>query len=288
MTDAGRPDFLAASAAMAAQLAAQYGVLFVLVALVGWLRGRRNLQAYAMARPRQGSPNPLAHGIVLGLIVSIVPAFVFVLQDLAPIGEDTPFWAAMRRGEWDASFWLFMAISSLVVVPIVEEAAWRGYVLGRLGEGFAPGAAVLMTTLVFALFHVQYLRADAAMALTFAGLIVASLAFAFATLRTGSLAPAIIAHAVLNLPLPTEANVARIAAGLLALIVCRRAVIAELAFWGRSLWRLSTLAVLAGLAAIAGAGAIAIMIPNGGVIVGGGLLALFLALGFLRRSAWAA
>lgn len=283
----GQPrDFLAATASIGVQLLAQYAALLVLVAVVGWLRGRRKLRDYAVCAPKEGVGPGIVRGLVVGLIISIIPASVFVLQDIAPIGEDTPIWAVLRGAEGDWTFWVFTAVASFAFVPIVEEGAWRGYVMGRLGEGFAPGAAALLTTMLFAVLHVQYLRADAAMMLTFVGLILASLAFAFTALRSGSLLTAIVAHAVLNFPLPTYGNMAKVVLGVLALVVFHRAVGRELAFWCRSIWRVSSLAVIPALAALAGVVAVVVMIPNGALIAGGGVLALLVCLGFLRRSAY--
>ncbi len=283
LMDGSAPDFVASSVAMAVQFAAQYGVLFGLVAIVGLIRGRRSARSYALVPPAPEAPNPLAHGLVLGLIISIIPALVFVLQDIAPIGRDTPIWAVLRGVEQDWTYWLFMAVGSFALVPLLEEGAWRGYVLGRLTEGFGPGAAVLMTTLLFSVLHVQYLQADAAMLLTFAGLIIASLAFGFAVLRTGSLVPAVIAHVIINFPLPTELNMVKIAAGVIALVVFRRAVGVELSFWGRMI---STLWVIPALAALGGVGFAIAAAPNAALYIAGGAVIAFLALGFLKRSAW--
>lgn len=284
LIDNAAPDMLGASAALAAQLAAQYGVMFVLVALLAIVRGRRHLASYALAPPAPGGPNAIGYGLVLGFVISIVPAAIMVLQDWAPIGQDAPIWAAMRRAEWDWSFWLFMAVGGFGLIPLLEEGAWRGYILGRLGEGFAPGAAVLVTTLLFALLHVQYLRADAAMALSFAALLAASLAFAFATLRSGSLAPAIIAHAVLNFPLSTEGNIAKAALGVAAIGFFWRQIRAELGFWRACLWRRDTWAALPALGALAVFAAGVMLAP---LYAGAALLVVFIAIGFLKRSAWA-
>lgn len=286
LTNDTAPDFLAASAAIAVQFAAQYGAMAALIIVLGLMRGRTRLRHYAIAPPREGWRRAIGSGVVAGLLVGLIPALVFVLQDVAPIGQDTPIWAALRGARWDWTFWLFMAAGSFVLPPLLEEFAWRGYVLGRLSEGFSPGAALVMTTLVFAMLHVQYLRADAAMALTLVGLILASLAFGFLTLRSGSLAPAIIAHLIINFPLPTEGNMAKIALGLGALLVFRRTIGAELAIWGRTIWSAATLAVLPAILAIAGLTAAALLIPNGAYWVGGLSLGLLVVLLFLKRSAW--
>lgn len=286
LTNDAAPDFLAASAAIGVQFAAQYGAMAVLIIVLGLARGRTQLRHYAIAAPKQGWRRAARSGILAGLLVGLIPALVFVLQDMAPIGQDTPLWAVLRDAGWDWKFWLFMAAGSFVLPPLLEEFAWRGYVLGRLSEGFTPGAALTMTTLVFAMLHVQYLRADAAMALTLVGLILASLAFGFLTLRSGSLIPAIIAHVIINFPLPTEGNIAKIVLALGALIMFRHAIGAELKIWARTIWSAATLAVLPAILGVAALIAAAMLIPNGHYWVGGLSLGLLVVLSFLKRSAW--
>lgn len=286
LTNGAAPDFLAASAAIGVQFAAQYGAMVVMIIVLGWARGRTRLRHYAIASPKQGWRHAPQSGILAGLLVGLIPALVFVLQDVAPIGQDTPLWAVLREAPWDWKFWLFMAAGSFVLPPLLEEFAWRGYVLGRLSEGFAPGAALTMTTLVFAMLHVQYLRADAAMALTLVGLILASLAFGFLTLRSGSLIPAIIAHVIINFPLPTEGNIAKIVLGLGALIMFRHAIGAELKIWARTIWSAATLAVVPAILGVAALIAAAMLIPNGHYWVGGLSFGLLVVISFLKRSAW--
>lgn len=286
LTSGAAPDLLAASVALSVQFAAQYGAMAALIIVLGLARGRAQLRHYAIAPPREGWQRTIGSGVVAGLLVGLIPALVFVLQDVAPIGQDAPIWTVLRAAPQDWTFWLFMAVGSFVLPPLLEEFAWRGYVLGRLSEGFSPGAALVMTTLVFAMLHVQYLRADAAMALTLVGLILASLAFGLLTLRSGSLVPAVIAHAIINFPLPTEGNMAKIVLGLGALIVFRRAIGAELKIWGRTIWSAATLAVLPAILAIAALIAAAMLIPNGLYWVGGLSFGLLVVFSFLKRSAW--
>ncbi|MEQ1808991.1 MAG: CPBP family intramembrane glutamic endopeptidase [Terricaulis sp.] len=286
LTNGAAPDFLAASAAITVQFVAQYGAMAALIILFALVRGRTRLRHYAIAAPREGWRRTINSGVVAGLLVGLIPALVFVLQDVAPIGQNTPLWAVLREARSDWTFWLFMAAGSFVLPPLLEEFAWRGYALGRLSEGFSPGGALVMTTLVFAMLHVQYLRADAAMALTLVGLILASLAFGFLTLRSGSLVPAIIAHVIINFPLPTEGNMAKIALGLGVLIVFRRAIGAELKIWGRTIWSAATLAVLPAIVVIGALIAAAMLIPNGPYWIGGLSLGLLVVLLFLKRSAW--
>ncbi|WP_291844327.1 CPBP family intramembrane glutamic endopeptidase [Maricaulis sp.] len=282
----GPRDLLAGARALALQFGAQYGVLAALALVFALLRGRRSARAYAIATPASPVTRPLRYGIVLGLVISVIPSLVFILQEIAPIGADTPIWAALRTAPWDLDFWIFMAVGSFLVVPLIEELGWRSYVMGRLLEGFGPGAALMLTTLLFALLHVQYLRLDAAMLLTFFGLLIASIGLGFATLRAGTIWPAVIAHVMINLPLSTELHAVRIALALLALIVFRKAVAAELAGLVRLVFRLDTLWAIPVLAGIAGLVGWATVWPAGLPHIAAGLGGLALAGALVRRSAW--
>lgn len=279
-------DLLAGARALAIQFGAQYGALAVLALIFAFLRGRRSPQSYAVSASNSQVAKPWRYGLMLGLIVSIVPSIVFILQDIAPIGTDTPIWAALRGVPWDAEFWIFMAVGSFVLVPLLEELGWRSYVMGRLLEGYGPGAALMATTLLFALLHVQYLRADAAMLVTFGGLLVASIGFGFATLRAGTIWPAIIAHVMINLPLTTELHAVRIVIALMALLAFRRPILRELHSLAKLVFRFDTLAVLPLLAAIGGLGLATTNWPDSLPYVSAALAGLALVGALVRRSAW--
>jgi len=287
LTGDGPVDFLAATKAMGAQLLVQYGVLAALALVFGLVRGRRSIESYALGAPdRSAHAHPWLYGLLVGLVGGLVPTAVIILQDIAPIGQDTPFWPVMREAELTWRFYLFMAVGSFVLIPIVEEAAWRGYVLGRLLEGYAPGAALVLSTLGFAGLHLQYLVADAALLITFAGLLVSSVLFGLCALRTGSIWPAVLAHAILNLPPPTEFLIAKCALGVILLVVFARPILGELKVLARLIFRWSTLAALAALMAIFAAIAGALLVENGALYAAGAALLLAVGLGVMRGSPW--
>lgn len=97
---------------------------------------------------------------------------------------------------WAALAWLIArVVGSVVTVPLVEELAFRGYLLRRLAgdsslEDEAPRfiwGPVLISSLVFGALHGRWLAG------TFAGLI-----YALAFYRRGRLSDAVCAHAVTN------------------------------------------------------------------------------------------
>lgn len=87
-----------------------------------------------------------------------------------------------------------MVVSVLVLAPIVEEITFRGVAMGHLlGRGLNPHLAVVLPAAAFAMLHVQYTPA-AIFSVFMLGLFLGWL-----RLKSGSIAPPIIAHMAVNL-----------------------------------------------------------------------------------------
>lgn len=84
---------------------------------------------------------------------------------------------------------LCRTFGTIVLVPIVEEAFFRGYILARLdtGKPLAKIVAVAISTILFSLLHGRIVLAG-----------IAGLLFAAAMLRRGRLGDAVTAHMVAN------------------------------------------------------------------------------------------
>jgi CAAX prenyl protease-like protein len=86
-------------------------------------------------------------------------------------------------------------LGSVVIVPLAEELAFRGYLLRRMTQadfqGIPPGRftgfACLISSLLFGLLHGRWLAGT-----------LAGLAYALALRRRGELSDAVVAHAVTN------------------------------------------------------------------------------------------
>jgi membrane protease YdiL (CAAX protease family) len=231
------PDFVASSVVMLKQFSAQYGVVLLLVLFLSLLAGGRSLRSFSLSQNGHSLKTLMLVGLVAGFMISIPVQVMFVARELWSIGEGTIFWVIADRVPWDWSFWLFFAIGSFVVVPVIEELTWRGYALGRLKESFGPGAALAITTLIFTSLHTQYfMEPDLAKTMAVFSLILATLVFGFLTLSYGSVLPAIIAHAVLNTPASLEFGVAKILIGIGLVIVFRAQVFDAVKRISRWLW----------------------------------------------------
>jgi CAAX prenyl protease-like protein len=123
---------------------------------------------------------------------------VWILLEPALTGQPQPALPAELAAipTWLAALWLvFRVFGSALVVPIVEELAFRGYLLRKLAarnfedvdpRHFAP-FAFLVSSVLFGALHGRWLAGT-----------LAGMAYALAVYRHGRLGDAVIAHAITN------------------------------------------------------------------------------------------
>jgi hypothetical protein len=85
---------------------------------------------------------------------------------------------------------LAMALIASLLAPLAEEVAFRGYLLSALRTHLRPGAAIAASSVLFAAMHLDPVRFPAVL---FLGIFLGWLAW-----RSGSLWPAVAAHAANN------------------------------------------------------------------------------------------
>ena len=115
----------------------------------------------------------------------------------APTASGTPIRSGLHSlSQGGAAAWLiFRVVGSVIMVPLAEELAFRGYLTRRLiaadFESIPPGRmtwwSVLISSVLFGALHGRW----------FAGTL-AGTAYAFAYRRRGELTDAIVAHGVTN------------------------------------------------------------------------------------------
>ncbi|WP_373355621.1 exosortase E/protease, VPEID-CTERM system [Pseudoroseicyclus sp. CXY001] len=154
-----------------------YPIRIGLVALTLW--PFRRLCREMMHRPEMVG---IGAGIVVGILWAVT----------APAGNGALGTALGELAPWALALWvLIRVLGTSIIVPIVEEALFRGYILLDWldGPGWPRKAfAIAASTLPFAFLHGRLLAAG-----------LAGLVFALVALRRGKVSDAIWAHAIANL-----------------------------------------------------------------------------------------
>ncbi len=138
-------------------------------------------------------------GVVLYAISGLLPKLLLVIDRFISLGPGPEHWSVLA-GQSSLEFWIFMAVSSFALVPIVEELFVRGYMQTRLTEDFGAGPAIFIIAFIFALSHSQYYRLSVMSLGMLIGIILMSLLAGYVFYKTRSLLPVIIAHALGNIP----------------------------------------------------------------------------------------
>ena len=276
------PDYLALAWTSAANLLLRYGIILALAFVIGWWFRRRCLADYGVTTARLSLRQILVIAVVLFSIGGLLPRLILFLKDYVALGRGPEHWEILSA-TYSFEFWVYMAVSSFGLVPIVEELFFRGYVQTRLTDGFGAPAAIVMTAVLFMLSHRQYFIASGVGIGMLLSLLIGSLIGGYARYRFGTLLPGIVAHAIGNLPIRGWVQALLLGAMLIIVLIARRAILAH----ARELTALlASRGVLSGAAvavvAIIGVLGIAILKPV--ALPALGLVALLVALEIQRRN----
>jgi membrane protease YdiL (CAAX protease family) len=226
------PDFVVLSGAWLKFLLLQYACLLGPAFGLGWWRRRLKPRDYGVTRANQRTGALIGEGLVAFALV-VLPFKLFLLvHHFVPLGPEPPMWEFIGRTAWTPAFWLFIAVSSCVVTPMLEELFFRGYCQTRLEEDFGGMGAIVIVSLFMILGHKQYHHLNVLSIGTIAvgGLAVFGMGWVY--WRTRSLLPAMVLHGAINLPTTGVWDVILPAAMILALFLFRgkwRSMIREFA-----------------------------------------------------------
>ncbi len=134
----------------------------------------------------------LVASISLGFLANALGALTIQLfPNLAPMAEQYQLEIERLLLPDELSAQILGALAVVVVAPLAEEVMFRGTLLPEQRRSQTAVSAILLNGLLFSAMH---LNPVALLSLTLVGAY-----FAHITLRSGSLWPAILGHAVLNL-----------------------------------------------------------------------------------------
>jgi membrane protease YdiL (CAAX protease family) len=129
-----------------------------------------------------------------GLLLERVAVSPF-LNDSRFRGNNT---GLLLRFRHDPASYVAIALIAVVVAPIVEELFFRGLVLRGLTAGHGTTRALVATTAVFALVHIQPF-AGTHNVMVVAAIGALGLVLGLAALRFRRLGPGMVAHSLINL-----------------------------------------------------------------------------------------
>lgn len=154
--------------------------------LVRFLAGRRDPEPWRLLGiTRSGARSILVWSIALAAFVAMSDALTLALG--------RPLVPEFMVNAYSTSDPALLLVALVVAAPLFEEVFFRGFLLGALqSSGVSVVAAALVSALAWALIHIQY---DA---YGLATIFAMGLLFAAARVKTGSILPCVIMHALAN------------------------------------------------------------------------------------------
>ena len=142
---------------------------------------------------------PLKRGLFLGLgipvfamIVDNIAVLIYAIAFIFFFGEPTTITELPGGTSWDSSpvALILTFISICILTPISEELLFRGYILDALNRLHGKWPAIIISSIIFGMVHFDPFTMGMA---TIGGVI-----YGWIRMRTGSLVPGIVAHAMWN------------------------------------------------------------------------------------------
>ena len=141
----------------------------------------------------------LKRGLFLGLgipvfamIVDNIAVLIYAIAFIFFFGEPTTITELPGGTSWDSSpvGLILTFISICILTPIVEELLFRGYILDALNRLHGKWPAIIISSIIFGMVHFDPFTMGMA---TIGGVI-----YGWIRMRTGSLVPGSVAHAMWN------------------------------------------------------------------------------------------
>lgn len=163
-----------------------------------WLIGRGRGLGFASLRLDIAGSDILYLGLGVGLQIALVILFIPLQRLLLPDGGNAQEVVDLLRGLGSGPARVVAVAVTTFLAPLTEELLFRGVLL-RSMETSPRRRILIVTSLVFAAFHLIGVTSVNAGILVFAQIFLVGLVLAHVTLRTDRLGPAIFLHAGFNL-----------------------------------------------------------------------------------------
>jgi membrane protease YdiL (CAAX protease family) len=229
-------DMLEMSKSLALILIAQYAGIMIPAMAIGWWHRKRTLSAYGFQakNPILCAKRPILGNILTGIVlfsVSELPAKILTAVDhVLPMGAKATTQLIAFSSDWsNYKFWIFMAVGSFVLIPLVEELFFRGYVQTRLAEDYGAPTAILVTAMFFMFSHGQYYETLSpwTVGMIMTG-VFSALAWGYVFYKTRSLIAPIVAHVLINFPVSGAADYILPVAMAILVVVFRKPIVSAI------------------------------------------------------------
>jgi membrane protease YdiL (CAAX protease family) len=200
----------------------QFLCLMIPALLINRFVHKGRLADLGLTRGNRSLGESVRLGVALYCVAGVPMRLLLLANHHFRLGTPPSYWAIFEK-DWNLSFWLFMAVGSFLVIPVFEEIFYRGYAQGRLAGEFGF-AGPLFVAALFTVSHFQYLIADAFNVWMLTSLLVLALAMALSRHLTGSVAAAVVIHALMNVPIAYPYDLGVLAAMVATAIVMRREI----------------------------------------------------------------
>ncbi len=245
---ASNADLVTASRQLFLLLLVSNSGYYLLAVPLNWWYRRRGWADYGLTRAGHNWKLLLVAGLAAAAFFEW-PVVSLTLADSIHPNPTVPWrQALMDMSMYRWQYWLFTGVLSWAGAPFFEEIFARGYCQRRLAEDWGDGPAIIGAACLFTFSHSQYLRPDPYNMGMVAGLLLSAIGFGVVFAWTRSLIPAMIAHAVFDIPMTTVWEALLLASLVLgAAVVSRRAVpIIKQVFSAGTLLACAALGIIAG------------------------------------------
>lgn len=248
-------ELIAAARQLFVLLIFQYAGYFLLIIPINWWHRHRGPSEYGLTKANHTWPGLVLAGFGTAALSEWLVLGVGFLNSLQ-LNKTEPWRQAFFDMSWVRwEFWLFSAVMSWALIPVLEELFFRGYCQRRLAEDWGDGPAIIGTACLFTFEHTQYQIANAYSVGMIVGLFVSAVAFGVVFAWTRSLIPAIIAHVIFDIPMTPMWQGLLVAAMIISsLFIWRRGMsVVQKVFSTRADAAYWTLVVMGTASALAGA-----------------------------------